>query len=99
MTVLVSVTGEQARLRQTTLVEPTSDIDALDGHVTRLFSLVAEGIARATTSFLASARQAAALLVAEEEEVDAVFHAVENLIRARWCPARLRRSPGWRACW
>jgi phosphate transport system protein len=82
MTVLGSVSGEQSRLHQTTLVEPTSDIDALDGHVIRLFTLVGDGIAGATTSFLASARQAAALLVAEEEEVDAVFHTVEDLIRA-----------------
>jgi phosphate transport system protein len=82
MTVLGSVSGEQSRLQQTTLVEPAVDIDLLDGQVIRLFSLVAEGIAEATTAFLASARQAAALLVAEEEEVDAVFHSVEDLIRA-----------------
>jgi phosphate transport system protein len=82
MTVLGPVSGEQSRLQQTTLVEPAVDIDLLDGQVIRLFSLVAEGIAGATTAFLASARQAAALLVAEEEEVDAVFHSVEDLIRA-----------------
>ena len=82
MTVLGQVSGEQSGLHQTTLVEPASDIDALDGQVIRLFSLVAEGITGATTAFLASARQAAALLVAEEEEVDGVFHSVEDLIRA-----------------
>jgi hypothetical protein len=88
MTVLGSVSGEQSRLHQTTLVEPTSDIDALDGHVIRLFSLVGDGIAGATTSFLASARQAAALLVAEEEEeeeeVDAVATAIEMGLVARF---------------
>ncbi|HEY1635598.1 MAG TPA: PhoU domain-containing protein [Acidimicrobiales bacterium] len=82
MTVLGPVSGETTRLQQSTLVEPAVDIDALDSQVIRLFSLVAEGIAGATTAFLASARQAAALLVAEEEEVDAVFHSVEDLIRA-----------------
>jgi phosphate transport system protein len=82
MTVLGPVSGEKSRLPQATLVEPAVDLDALDGQVIRLFSLVAEGIAGATTAFLASARQAAALLVAEEEEVDAVFHSVEDLIRA-----------------
>jgi phosphate transport system protein len=80
MTVIGSVSGEQSRLQRATVVEPTSDIDALDSHVIRLFGLVADGIEGATTSFLASARQAAALLVAEEE-VDAVFHSVEDLIR------------------
>jgi phosphate transport system protein len=82
MTVTGPVSGEEARARQTALVEPTSDIDALDSLVIRLFALVADGIEGATTAFLASARQAAALLVAEEEEVDAVFHSVEDLIRA-----------------
>ncbi|HEX6475912.1 MAG TPA: PhoU domain-containing protein [Acidimicrobiales bacterium] len=82
MTVLGPVSDEATRPQQTTLVEPAVDIDALDSQVIRLFSLVAEGIAGATTAFLASARQAAALLVAEEEEVDAVFHSVEDLIRA-----------------
>ena len=81
MTVIGSVSGGKSRVQQPTPVEPTSDIDALDGLVIRLFGLVADGIEGATTSFLASARQAAALLVAEEEEVDAVFHSVEDLIR------------------
>jgi phosphate transport system protein len=82
MTVTGPVSGEESRARQTALVEPTGDIDALDRLVIRLFGLVADGIEGATTAFLASARQAAALLVAEEEEVDAVFHSVEDLIRA-----------------
>jgi phosphate transport system protein len=82
MTVTGPVSGEESRAQQTALVEPTSDIDALDSLVIRLFGLVADGIEGATTAFLASARQAAALLVAEEEEVDAVFHSVEDLIRA-----------------
>jgi phosphate transport system protein len=63
------------------LVLPKDEIDALDSQVIRLFSLVADGIVGATTSFLASARETAALLVAGEEEVDAVFHSVEDLIR------------------
>ena len=82
MTVIGPASGEKSRAQQATLVEPAGDIDALDSLVIRLFGLVADGIEGATTAFLASARQAAALLVAEEEEVDAVFHSVEDLIRA-----------------
>jgi phosphate transport system protein len=82
MTVLGPVSSAEPRLNHTTSVEPTGDVDDLDSHVIRLFELVADGIAGATTAFLASARQAAALLVAEEEEVDDVFHSVEDLIRA-----------------
>jgi phosphate transport system protein len=63
------------------LVLPKDEMDALDSQVMRLFGLVADGIVEATTSFLASARETAALLVAGEEEVDAVFHSVEDLIR------------------
>jgi phosphate transport system protein len=65
------------------------DIDALDGRVARLFALVADGIAAATSTFLASDREAASQLVADEQEVDVVFHCVEGEIRAELLSGRI----------
>ena len=59
----------------------TGDLDVLDGQVTRLFALVADGIVAATRTFLESDREGAWVLVAAEREVDALFCSVEGLIR------------------
>lgn len=59
----------------------TADLDVLDGQVTRLFALVADGIVAATRTFLESDREGAWILVAAEREVDALFCSVEGLIR------------------
>lgn len=75
----------------------TADLDVLDGQVTRLFALVADGIVAATRTFLESDRERAWLLVAAEREVDALFSSVEGLIRdellseVRPSPERLSR--------
>ena len=75
----------------------TFDLDVLDGQVTRLFALVADGIVAATRTFLESDREGAWLLVAAEREVDALFCSVEGLIRdellsqVRPSPERLTR--------
>jgi phosphate transport system protein len=58
-----------------------TDMEVLDGQVTRLFALVADGIVTATRTFLESDREGAWLVVAAEREVDALFHSVEALIR------------------
>jgi len=70
----------------------TADLDLLDGQVTRLFALVADGILSATRAFLESDREAAWLVVAAEREVDALFCSVEGLIRDELLSA-VRPSP------
>ena len=70
----------------------SADLDVLDGQVTRLFALVADGIVAATRTFLESDRERAWLLVAAEREVDALFSSVEGLIRDELL-SELRPSP------
>ena len=73
--------GEEAGLASPVMVTEATDLDLLDGQVTRLFALVADGVVSATRAFLESDREAAWLVVAAEREVDALFCSIEGLIR------------------
>ncbi|HEV2368516.1 MAG TPA: hypothetical protein VGR90_01495, partial [Acidimicrobiales bacterium] len=58
------VTARDADRRDVAVGTSFPDLDVLDGQVTRLFALVADGIVAATRTFLESDREGAWLVVA-----------------------------------
>src|SRR5262245_54998000 len=55
------------------------DVHGLDQRVSHLFALVSEGLAAATSTCLASDREAARVIVANDGEVDSLYETVEQL--------------------
>jgi phosphate transport system protein len=58
----------------------TKSIDEIDSLMTYLFSLVANGLERATTAFLAHDRDAARALIAADTEFDTLQEEIEMLV-------------------
>ena len=57
-----------------------SDFTDIDERVMRLFAMVSEGLAAATTAFLDADREGARDLVAAERDIDALESVIEHLV-------------------
>ena len=62
------------------LLERTVELDEIDAQISRLFALVADGLAAATVAFLAGDPIAARKVVTAEVVVDELHHGTEELV-------------------
>lgn len=60
------------------------DLRSIDEQVLRLYSLVREGLAGATTALLANDREAARRLVARDAVLDTIYLDIENLVQRQF---------------
>jgi phosphate transport system protein len=63
--------------------EPGGPFANIDRQVLRLFAMVSEGLAAATTAFLDNDREAARNVVAADQAIDSLELAVEDLVQAQ----------------
>ena len=61
-----------------------ADLKEIDGKVRELFSLVGQGLAAATDSFLASDREIATAVIARDRVVDQLYVDIEELVQTQF---------------